>query len=198
MKRQPTPSRSELELLLKQCLCELLHRDELLLVNDVSERAIAHKLAEYLQKRIWWLDVDCEYNRDATRGPREPKAIWEYEKTALRDLEELVNSHKEDKTVFDKLERIRVYPDIIVHRRGSNDKNLLVIELKKKPNKVDFDHEKLLAFTSQTGPNAYRFTLGVLVVWDTRTEVVQPPELTWFQNGSRLPPVAREVLCHEL
>jgi len=42
----------------------LLKNDLLLLQNDVNERSVSHKLAEYLQIVFQNLHVDCEHNRD--------------------------------------------------------------------------------------------------------------------------------------
>jgi hypothetical protein len=48
----------------------------------------------------------------------------------------------------------RVYPDIIVHRRGTDD-NLLVIEMKKSTNSIPrhCDLEKLKEYRNQLGYN---------------------------------------------
>lgn len=50
----------EIEKIVQNCLEELFENDLVLLQNDVSERAITYKLAEYLQNQIPDLNVDCE------------------------------------------------------------------------------------------------------------------------------------------
>lgn len=50
----------------------LFEDDHFLLEKDASERAISHKLAEYLQKEFPKLDVDCEYNLDIDDVKRRP------------------------------------------------------------------------------------------------------------------------------
>jgi len=42
----------------------LIENDNYLLINDVSERAITHKLAEYYQNLFPKWNVDCEYNKN--------------------------------------------------------------------------------------------------------------------------------------
>jgi hypothetical protein len=74
--------------------------------------------------------VDIEYNR---KGPGlEPK-----------DIE--IPDENGDLTIS------RVFPDIIVHERGHNFRNLLVVEVKKSTNAVDdeHDHAKLQALCWQ-------------------------------------------------
>jgi len=105
-----------------------LHADEYLLQVNVNERTIAHRLACLLQLEFDEYSVDCEYNRDG----HDPKEI-------------AYGSGDDDE------HGSRVYPDIIVHRRGNNDSNLLVIELKKSnnPEADDRDFEKLKSYCSQ-------------------------------------------------
>jgi hypothetical protein len=51
-------------------------------------------------------------------------------------------------TSTDNDEAVTVFPDIIVHRRGNNDHNLLVVEIKKAETGTDiaYDLHKLRAF----------------------------------------------------
>ncbi|HYW11854.1 MAG TPA: hypothetical protein VE871_07840 [Longimicrobium sp.] len=88
----------------------LQKRDGYLFEHDVAERAITHKLAEYLQPLFAEWDVDCEYNRNRHESKR----------VGLPDP----NSPE-------ALLYVSVYPDIIVHKRGGNKHNILIIEAKK-------------------------------------------------------------------
>jgi hypothetical protein len=112
-------------------LGKLFDRDADLLRNDVNERTITHKLAEYLEPEFPGWNVDCEYNRnhDQTKKP------W-----SLRDKV----------APIDNTDGISVFPDIIVHKRLT-DENLLVIEVKKSSSceSSDFDKQKLLAFKEE-------------------------------------------------
>lgn len=76
---------------------------------DVSERALAGRLADYFRPNFEGLDVEIEYNR---MGNSPKKLAW-----------------KENPE--------RVFPDIIVHEPMTIDRNLLVIELKKSSNIFD-------------------------------------------------------------
>lgn len=100
-------------------LRRLFEKENQLLALDASERAIAAKLALYLQPHFPDLDLDVEYNR---MGEAPKKVKWREE--------------------LDK-----VYPDIIVHRRNTAI-NVLAIELKKdsNPEKKGDDVLKLTAY----------------------------------------------------
>lgn len=57
----------------------LQKNDSFLLENEVNERTIAHKFAEYLQKQFPDWNVDCEYNRmgDKSQGTgRHKRMRW--------------------------------------------------------------------------------------------------------------------------
>lgn len=117
---------------LERAVQRLLDRDRELLARDVNERSITHRLAMYLQDEFPDMDVDCEYNRrdfDVKRLGFYPRD------TATNDTDA--------RTVF---------PDIIVHKRGTNAHNLLVIEAKKSGNQgrnnQNTDRRKLQAFKS--------------------------------------------------
>lgn len=120
-------------------LRELLEHDAYLLEWDVNERSIAHRFAMYLQAQFSNWDVDCEYNRDGVN----PKRIGHLGLDP--DAEDT-----EGKTVF---------PDIIVHRRGTGD-NHLVIEIKKSTSAVDrnIDRQKLEGYMRDLN---YTFALFV-------------------------------------
>lgn len=114
-----------------------LANDAHLLNVDANERSITHILAQHLSAQYSSLDVDCEYNRDGV----DPKR--------LRHMNLHPNEEDTDaRTVF---------PDIIVHRRGS-DQNYLVIEVKKStnPDDRDTDFAKLAGYKNQLG---YSFAL---------------------------------------
>ncbi|MHA1749061.1 MAG: hypothetical protein ACTSYF_10535 [Promethearchaeota archaeon] len=108
-----------------------------MLENDVSERAITHKLAEYIQEQFPDWNVDCEYNRDG----HDPKRV------------NLINGPD------------KVYPDIIVHKRGPNGPNLMVVEVKKsndtRQNGEEHDRQKLNAYLQ-----GLSYKVGVLVVFN--------------------------------
>lgn len=115
----------------RQALAQLLQHDQYLFEIDVNERTLTHRLAMYLQPAFAEWHVDCEYNRDEHR----PKELW--------------LPGGEDPDGYDTNAQT-VYPDIIVHKRGTNE-NLLVIEVKKTSSHVteEKDFLKLKEYRSQ-------------------------------------------------
>lgn len=114
---------------------KLFDEDIFLLKADANERSISHKLAIYLQaefESFKELSVDCEYNRDMDF---DPKRIDNWKSKCAKKVES------------DDVDAKTVYPDIIVHERGNNDNNLLVIEIKKSNNPDNgCDQEKIKNF----------------------------------------------------
>lgn len=113
----------------------LYANDSYLLISDVSEWSLAHRLALYIEKKFNGWNVDCEYNRVGTEN-------------------EIKQNSAGDKR----------RPDVIVHHRGMVEKehNLLVIEIKKE-NSED-DYKKLKDFTSpptQDRPYQYQYGLSI-------------------------------------
>lgn len=103
-----------------------------LLDLDVSERALSHHLAIYLAEFLpAGLQVDVEYNRHGAC----PKRL---------NLPPREASDRE-------LPATTVFPDIVIHRRGSDDSNLVVLELKKPQGSLEYDRRKLRAFRRELG-----------------------------------------------
>lgn len=102
---------------------KLLSREAYLFIvgnGGVNERSITHYFAIYLQKEFPEFNVDCEYNKDN----KEPKRLRErFEKS-------IASSNIRGDTV---------YPDIIIHHRGTKN-NFIVIEAKKTS--VDLKHKE--------------------------------------------------------
>jgi hypothetical protein len=132
---------NEVENRLKIALGKLAENDGYLLENDLSERCIASRLAMYLQEQFREYSVDVEYNRDA----RAPKELF---------LPPECANHPPGKPR-------KVLPDIIVHRRGGQGPNVLVLEMKKGTNydRRDCDRKRVRAF--QRPPFNYEF--GALI-----------------------------------
>jgi excisionase family DNA binding protein len=139
-----TPRVAEIRTSLKRAMAQFIKRDHYLLEFDVNERSVSHRLALYLQAAFPKSAVDCEYNRDLayTKELEPPTDPIEWDDT-------------EAKTVF---------PDIIVHKRGSNHHNMLVVEMKKRTDgdDADFDRDKLTSFVEQ-----YRYRKGAFETFTT-------------------------------
>jgi hypothetical protein len=121
---------------------ELISTDSQLLDADCSERSITHQLAIHLSKHFDAYHVHCEYNRDG------------FEVKKLQLVERAVCD--------DELDAVTVFPDIIVHVRGTPDENLLVVEVKKASSSVNcaYDIAKLQAFKSQL---LYNFAVHIVI-----------------------------------
>ena len=107
--------------------------------NHVGERSIVFRFAHYLQNRLYYdpffrsFNLDCEYNRNMDHA---------------KHLESI---------------RSNVYPDVILHMRGSNDNNLMVMEFKGYwSNDRIHDIEKIKAFTGSVEP--YHFHIGYTIL----------------------------------
>ena len=147
--------KDDIERIIRSCLQKLRKQDKYLLDKKVNERTITHKLAEYLQEQFLEFNVDCEYNR----FDEIPKKL------------ELPT----DKVNWNDTEAKTVFPDIIVHKRGTQKNNLLVIEIKKSSNSNpgNFDRKKLKAFIKD--PYNYRFGLFLRIDLDDEDDCLE-----WF------------------
>jgi hypothetical protein len=159
----------------------LFENDGELIQNDVSERAITHKLAEHLQTRFTDLKVDCEYNRNAASGLKKPKKLSvltaEYRTIYPKLVEE------------EEIKNLSTFPDIIVHKRLTNEENLLVIEVKKVRDNgqsdSNFDKLKLKLFTEATENNSYHFRYGAFILL-TMSQETPTHEVTWYSEGNEI------------
>ena len=130
-----------------KCLKLTIEKEAYLIEKDVSERAIAHKLAEYLQKEFQDYNVDCEYNR-------------KYDEVKLR-------SDRERGFV----------PDIIVHKRGT-DENLMIVELKKTGRRKNEEKERL----KEAINDPLKYCLGVYVELRMRQSSNKVNEVCYFSR----------------
>ena len=149
----------------RRALCGFFESDRDLLEKRANERSITHKLAEHLQCQFKHLDVDCEYNRHGDDIKKLPR------------LAECIGS--------DNSKSCKVYPDIIVHQRGNDERNLLVIEAKKSDNKrgIGEDRCKLQEFTNPHGYYKYKF--GLLLVFGVGKNKKQVCHVECFKKGRK-------------
>lgn len=95
--------------------CRVIARDRHLLKVRANERSIAHRFAIYIEQCFTGYNVDCDYNKDLEDPKRSPAYAHQ------------TKSGRESNLVL---------PDIIVHKRNTND-NLVVIELKPTDEEED-------------------------------------------------------------
>lgn len=111
-------------------ITDFIKIDGQLLIDDVNEQTLTHRLASIIQAYFEDWNVDCEYNRDQGTTKSLNYALYPNGEVNERN----------------------VVPDIIVHK-SRTAKNLVVIEVKKTTNNEgdDRDIEKLNAFKEQLG-----------------------------------------------
>lgn len=141
---------------LNRALDKLFELDAHILEADASERSMSHRLAVHLMPELPGYDIDCEYNRDGFDVKR-------------------LELYGRDNT-DENMEAVTVFPDIVVHRRGTNDTNLLVIEMKKGSSIIssEYDMLKLRAFRRELN---YRYAAHVTIGKNSLDTMVR--ELVW-------------------
>lgn len=132
-----------------------------LLKNDLSEQSISHRIAFHLDQLFADFNVDCEYNGDIDR-PNNRKAI-SILKGELKEFGLLRD--KEASDLEKEFTNRAVFPDIIVHERGTNNNNLCILEIKKSTSNVDYNYDfiKLRSYTSNYYENNLIYQLGIFV-----------------------------------
>ena len=130
------------------------------LVEHVGERAIVFRLGIYLQKELNQskfkeYNLDCEYNRNGTD---------------VKKLPSFING---------------VYPDMIIHKRGSNDKNQTIIEFKGWWNQnQDTDISKIIEFVDQNGE--YKYKEGYTILLAQNRNDVEVKRYAWNEKNGRV------------
>jgi hypothetical protein len=133
---------------------------------DVNERAATHRIALHLEREVRALSpemlgadpaeifVDCEYNRQGLDAKRLTGLAIGLRRLARRGRRSRVMDTR----------GTTVFPDIIVHRRGREGPNLMVVEVKRPGavrGAVALDQEKLRLYQSQHRyEQAFLVTLG--------------------------------------
>ena len=151
--------------MLFNALDKVAEEDGSLLDYDVNERSITHKLGVYLSEEVddGW-DVDVEYNR--VGEDKVSKTI------SMENLESQISGDADSKDLDAKT----VYPDVIVHKRGEPDENLLVIEAKKSGSPGEYDRKKLRSYVDEL---EYKFGVFVKLCVGGRDEEA-PYTCDWY------------------
>ncbi len=136
----------------------------------VGERTITHRFAIHLEKALFKegypnetapISIDCEYNRRL--GKLKEQHVTEDLKSRVQKIK---NRRLKEDPVQEGRYSFSVFPDIVVHERGKNELNLLVIELKRASNSFDdeLDNIKLHLFTAPDDGSGYGYILGASVI----------------------------------
>jgi hypothetical protein len=158
---------------------------------------MAHKLAEHLQERFKGMHVDCEYNKNLEEEKEIPLDIEHFLKfkggtKRAEELKKLFNLKDDGEIVIgDDLgppEVIKVYPDIIIHKRGEKYPwNLAILEIKKSKNKSalqrEFDEYKLKKYTKAGG---LQYKVGAFIEFETEHTDTGPLYYgDWYKEGEK-------------
>ncbi|HIJ06383.1 hypothetical protein [Methanocalculus sp.] len=135
----------ELILFIKKALDDLYDNDSHLIKIKAHERSLVFRFGLYfndllIEKSYFsGFDLDFDYNRDRNNPKR------------------LKNDHN------------RIFPDLILHKRGNNNNNILVLEFKTHWNENNSDDlNKLKELTSPK--QQYHYKLGISIVLGEKSE----------------------------
>lgn len=156
MRNNKNISKEDIERCINRALDLLYENDEYLIMHGgivqedhVSERGIVFRFGVYFD----WLfrqsisrnyHIDAEYNRDIYEKKQMPKQD---------NPEEMKNC----------------YPDFIVHRRGRNDNNLLILEFKTWWNKDQNEDKNRVQYFIDP-KNQYKYQFGATVLLEKQRE----------------------------
>ncbi|MBC2845068.1 hypothetical protein [Winogradskyella flava] len=155
-------------------ILELYDSDIDLLKRNLSERIFSAKLSEYLDIYFNDYDVDPEYNGDFDK-PNDRKAL-DIARNRIEEIGRKVNKNN----------NYRLAPDIIIHERGTNNNNLVVIEVKKDISskaEKEYDLIKLEHLTISYLGNHYNYNLGILLILGTGENAGQH-QMICFKEGA--------------
>lgn len=162
-----------------QAVMLFMQNDVDLLEGSVHEQAISHRIGVYLEGvfESESLDIDCEYNKHLN----EPKKIDLYDLDPVLCKECGCDSCRfvVKGNLNEVLER-GFRPDILLHLRGTDERNLIAIEV-KKDKECPFDEAKLRALTMlRSNDGEYGYKLGVFI-WFAGNK----PQYKWFASGQQ-------------
>lgn len=162
-----TPAQiDEIQNIVNNVLAKVYAEPISLIEKKANERSIAFRfglyLTEYISQSSFGADndliVDFDYNRNGE---------------GIKGMDGFSLTHG-------------VYPDIIFHHRGFNDKNIFVVEMKGYWNKLgrEDDLKKLIGFTHPQ-MNDYHYGLGLFLELKAQLDHC---ELNYYLNGANYPP----------
>lgn len=152
---------------------QLIENEMDILQRGLNELNLNGHLIKYLTPLFNTLNVDPEYNGDILK-PNDRKAL-DIAKNRMISIG----------IEPDEADNYQLTPDIIIHKRNTNDFNEVVLEIKKdsnsKKNKL-FDLLKLEHLTIDYLGNHYNYKLGVALIFGTKANAGKY-EISYFQNG---------------
>ena len=132
------------------CIEKIYENDSDLFNRNNHEITISCKLAQYLFIEFKEFDVDCEYDKHI------------------------------DQVKYNSELNQNIRPDIIIHKRGTDEDNLVYIEIKTDHNRDSrmFDIEKIKSVTKQDSEFKYR--LGLFIDFNREKE---NSDIIFFEDG---------------
>ncbi len=158
---------------LRAAINVLLEKEADNFARGLNELNISAHMAFYLKPFFPQFDVDPEYNGDIEK-PNDRKAL-DIAKNRMMEI----GFEPNDKNNY------KISPDIIIHRRKTNDNNLVVIEIKKDSHSrkhKEFDLIKLEHLTIDYVGNHYNYKLGVAIIFGTKKNT-GTYDINFFQNS---------------
>lgn len=136
----------------------LLQEDSYMIEIGVHERAIVARLGQHLEPLFPSYSVDCEYNRHGIETKR-------------------ADVPAECASRIDEAGKAIIIPDLIVHRRGHDKNNLLVVEAKKStdPRGSNCDRLRLAALQREL-----EYEFAALVEFFVEQVPIPPPTVEWL------------------
>ena len=162
--------------LINLSISSFIQNEHALLKRNLNEQLLSARLAHYLSLNFNKYDVDAEYNGDINK-PNDRKAL----DIASHEIELIGKKANAN-------DRYKITPDIIIHIRGTNEENLVVIEVKKDVSaelNKKFDLIKLRHLTTNYSGNHYNYKLGIAIVFGTG-ENAGFLETKYFSNGNEV------------
>ena len=163
--------------LLKQSVDLLYKNDSYLIKHSVHEQDISHRIAYYFENLLnnysrykkSSFNIDVEYNKNFDNLKRVYKNCYNCDNARcyINQSSYYIDNYQSP-----------CKPDIILHERGSNDNNILVIEIKKCNNECKDDFAKLSAFTCNASD--YKYKLGIYI------NINNQPSYKYFKNGQEV------------
>ena len=135
---------------INHCIEKIYENDSDLFDRNNYEVTISCKLAQYLFIEFKKFNVDCEYDK-----------------------------HIDQEKYNSELNQ-NIRPDIIIHRRGTDQDNLVYIEIKTDHNTESrlHDYEKIIVMTKQKGD--YKYSLGLFIDFNRDKEKLN---IKYFEDG---------------
>lgn len=167
---------------LNKAIKTFIERDEYLLENDVNERSMTHKLAEYLQDEFEDYNVDCEYNKNCATAENSKRISFIEEESKI--IEKLKKKDLDNYFIKEEFYEVSVYPDIIVHKRGNEEDNLLIIEVKKANSTIaaeEYDLIKLKKYTNDEFHDSLDYKYGVFLTLSEN--IIDKNDFIWYKRG---------------